>query len=93
MRTDNQYVNTLEGNIRARGAMSKFISDSDKYEVRNCEYIISWVIFIYDWKSEPHYQHNTFYESHYHIVKRLTNTIRDSTGAPDCMYLLSLINV
>ena len=36
MKTDNQFFNTLEENIRARGAMSKLISDSSQSEVSNC---------------------------------------------------------
>ena len=35
MKTDNQFVNTSEDNIRERVAISKFISNCAQYEVRN----------------------------------------------------------
>ena len=48
MKTDKQFVNTLEDNIRARGATSKLISDSAQSEVRNSAQSILWAIFIDD---------------------------------------------
>ena len=35
MKTGKQFVNTLEDNIRRRGAMDKFQSDSAKTEISN----------------------------------------------------------
>ena len=34
-KTDNQFVNTLDYNIRAFGAMSKLISDCAQSDIRN----------------------------------------------------------
>ena len=60
MKTYNQFVNTFEDNIRARGEMSKLIIDCSHYEVRNYSQIILWELCTDDWKSEPHYQHHKF---------------------------------
>ena len=91
MKTDKQFVNTLEDNIRARGATSKLISDSDQSEVRNSAQIILWAIFIDDWQSEPNYQHHNFYEHCYQTIKLITNTILVRAGAPVYTWFLALI--
>ena len=59
MKTDKQFVNTLEDNIRKRGAMDKLISDSAQSEISNRLKDILRALFIDDWKSEPYYQHQT----------------------------------
>ena len=58
--TYKHFLNTLEENIRARGAMSKLISDRAQSEVINCSQSILWALFIDDWQIEPHYQHQNF---------------------------------
>ena len=47
IKTDQQFVNTLEENIRARGATSKMINGCDLSEVRNSSQSILWEIFIH----------------------------------------------
>ena len=47
-KTDEKFVNTLEDNIRARGATSKLISDLAQPEVRNRIQSIIWALFIDD---------------------------------------------
>ena len=69
------------------------ISDCDKSEVRNYAQSIIQALFIYYCQSEPHYQHQNFYDLRYQIVKRFINTIIGPTGAPDYMWLLDLIYV
>ena len=91
MKTDKQFVNNLEDNIRARGAMSKLISDCDQSEFRNRAKSILWATFIDDCQSEPHYQHHKFSEHCYQTIKRITNTIIDREGAPIYMWFLALI--
>ena len=55
MKTDKQFVNTLEDNIRKRGAMDKLVSDSAQSEISNGVKEILRALFIDDWQSEPHY--------------------------------------
>ena len=60
MKTYKHFLNTLEENICARGAMSKLISDRAQSEVINWSHSILWELFIDDWQIEPHYQHQNF---------------------------------
>ena len=46
MKTDNQFLNTLEGNIHARGEMSELISDRAQSDIINCAQSILWTLFI-----------------------------------------------
>ena len=57
IKTDQQFVNTLEDNIRCRGAMDKLISDGAKAETSKRAHDILRQLCIEDWQSEPGYQH------------------------------------
>jgi Na+-transporting methylmalonyl-CoA/oxaloacetate decarboxylase beta subunit len=46
MQTDKQFVNTLEDNIRERGAPSKLISDRAQVEISNKVMDILWTLII-----------------------------------------------
>ena len=83
MKIDKQSANNLEDNICELGYMSKLIRDCSWYELRNLLQSILRILFIDDWKSEPHYQHNNVYENWYQKIKRLTNTILYHMGALD----------
>lgn len=93
MKTEKQFVNTLEDNIRKRGAMDKLISDQAQVEVsgRVLDILCSYVID--SWQSEPHYQHQNFAVRQYGRVKPLVNTLLNLTGAPAYCWLLALIYV
>ena len=93
MKTDGEYVNTLEDNIRERGAMDKIISDRAQAEVSNRVKGILRAYCIEDWQSEPHYQHQNFAEGRYKHVKNMTNTVLNRTGAPAFCWLLCLLYV
>ena len=54
MKTEKQFVKTLDNNIRKRGAMEKLISDSAQSETVNRVKDILRALFNDDWKSEPH---------------------------------------
>ena len=51
-----QFVNTLEDNIRRRGAMDKLLSDSAKTEISKKVMDILRVYHISNWHSEPYHQ-------------------------------------
>ena len=57
VKTDKQFVNTLEDNICCRGAMDKLLSDGAKAEISNRVKNILQYYSIEDWQSEPHNQH------------------------------------
>ena len=56
MRSGKQFTNTLEDNIRRRGAMDKLISDSAKNEISHKVQNILRAYNISDWQSEPYHQ-------------------------------------
>ncbi|KAG7358362.1 hypothetical protein IV203_014950 [Nitzschia inconspicua] len=86
-RTDQQFVNTLEDNIRKRGAMNRLISDRSQAEISNKVKDILRALHIRDWQSEPFHQHQNFAERRIQEVKRMSNTILDRTGAPPYLWL------
>ena len=57
LKSSKQFVNTLEDNIRERGAMNKLISDSAQVEISNKVQDILRTLIIGSWQSEPYYQH------------------------------------
>ena len=93
MRTDKQFVNTLEDNIRTRGAPNKLISDRAQVEISKKIHDILRAYSIGNWQSEPHQQQQNPAERRYQTVKRMTNTILDRVGAPAYTWLLCLMYV
>ena len=59
LKTDKEFVNTLEDNIRERGAMDKLISDCAKAESSNRVKQILHALCISSWYSEPYHQNQT----------------------------------
>ena len=62
MKTEKQFVNTLEDNIHKRGAMDKLISDHAQVEISNRVHDILRANCIDDWQSEPYHQHQNHAE-------------------------------
>ena len=54
MKTDKEFVNTLEDNVKKREAIDKLISDRTKTETSNRIQEILRALFIDIWQSEPH---------------------------------------
>ena len=90
VKTEKQFVNTLEDNIRKRGAMDKLISDRAQVEISNRVLSILRGYMIDSWQSEPHYQHQNFAERRYATIKPLVNTLLNLCGAPAHCWLLAL---
>jgi hypothetical protein len=93
MKTDKQFVNTLEDNIRHRGAPTKLISDRAQVQISNKVKDILRALCISDWQSEPFQQHQNPAERRYQTIKALANTILDRTGSPAYLWLLCLMYV
>ena len=53
MKSGKQFVNTLEDNIRRRGAMDKLLSDSAKTEISNKAMEILRAYHISNWHLSP----------------------------------------
>ena len=56
MKSGKQFVNTLEDNIRRRGAMDKLLSDVAKTEISNKVMDILRAYHTSNWHSEPYHQ-------------------------------------
>ena len=87
-----QFVNTLEDNIRFRGAMTKLISDYAKVEISNKVKDILRMYHSSSWNSEPYHQNQNPAEGRYFTIKSWTNTIMNRTGAPADCWLQCMIH-
>jgi hypothetical protein len=63
LKTDKEFVNTLEDNIRERGAMSKLISECAKAEISEQVKQILCALVISEWYSEPYHGNQNFAEN------------------------------
>jgi hypothetical protein len=90
IKTDKQFVNTLEDNIRDRGAPTKLISDRAQVEIGKKVLDILRTLVIAAWQSEPHQQHQNYAENRWESVKNSANRVMDRVGAPAFVWLLCL---
>ena len=75
MKSGKQFVNTLEDNIRRRGAMDKLLSDSAKTEISNKVMGFPRAYHISNWHSEPYHQNQNPAEWRYRTIKSWSNTV------------------
>ena len=90
IKTDKQFVNTLEDNIIQRGAPTNIISDSAQVILSTKVKDILRTLCINSWQSEPYQQHQNAAERRYQTIKATTNRVMDRTGAPSDTWLLCL---
>ena len=57
MKTEKQFVDTLEDNTRKQGAMMQLISDRAQSEVSQKSHDVLRMYLIDDYQSEPYHQH------------------------------------
>ena len=88
MKTDRQFINTLEDTIHSYGAMDKLVSDRAQVEISNRVQDILRAYGIASWQSEPNQQNQNLAERCYQTVKRFTNTVLNRTAAPQFTWLL-----
>ena len=69
LKSQKQFVNTLEDNIRFRGAMTKLISDYAKVEISTKVKDILRMYHSSSWNSEPYHQHQNPAEGRYCTLK------------------------
>ncbi len=93
MKTDKEFVNTLEDNIRRRGAMDTLISDQAQAEVSKRVIDLIRAYCVKDWQSEAYHQHQNFGERRYQTIKQYVDRILDRSGAPAYCWLLCLLYV
>ncbi len=85
LQSSKQFVNTLEDNIRFRGAMTQLISDYAKVEISNKVKDILRMYHSSSWHSEPYHQNQNAAK-----IKAWTNTVLNRTGAPASYWLLCM---
>ena len=93
MKSGQQFVNTLEDNIRRRGAMDKLLSESAKTEIAKKVMDILRAYHISNWHSEPYHRNQNPAEWCYRTIKSWTNTVMNRSGAPANCWLLCMIYV
>ena len=82
MTSEAQFVNTLNDEIRKRGAMDNLTSDMAQAEVSNRVKAVLRAYSIEDHQSEPRQQHQNYAERIYKDVKRKANWVLNWSGAP-----------
>ena len=92
LKFQKQFDNTLEDNIRFRGAMTKLISDYGKVEISNKVKDILRMYHSSSWNSELYHQNQNPAEGRYCTLKSWTNTIMNRSGAPADCWLLCMIH-
>jgi hypothetical protein len=90
MKTDKQFVNTLEDNIRCHGAPNRLLSDRAQVEISNKVQYILRAYCIGNWQSEPYRQNQNPAKRRYQDVKRMSNVLMDLTGLPAYTWFLVL---
>ena len=93
IKTQKQFINTLNDNIRFRGAMTTLITDGGRYEISKKVADLLRNLFIKQHESEPYHQHQNKAEQRYGVVKRYINTLMNLTGAPAHCWLLCMLYV
>jgi Reverse transcriptase (RNA-dependent DNA polymerase) len=93
IKSDKQFIRTLEDNIRQRGAPNKLLSDRGSVEISNKVHDVLRTLCIGDWQSEPHQQQQNPAERRFQTLKTATNRVMDRSGAPACTWLLALTYV
>jgi hypothetical protein len=93
LKTDKEFVNSLEADIREWGAMDKLISDCAKAEMSERVKQIRRALFISSWYSKPYHENQNFAENRYATIKATTNRAMNFSGAPANTWLLALCYV
>ena len=88
MKSDKEFVNTLEDVIRHRGAMDKLISDGARTEMNKRVLEILRALFIDDWQSEPKYQHQNFAERRWGNAKASVDWLMNTRNVQPNAWLL-----
>ena len=87
MKSEKQFVNTLEDIIIDRGAPNRLLSDSARVETSQRVQAILRALFIGSWQSTPYESHQKPSERRWQTVKTLANVLLDRCGAPPELWL------
>ena len=90
LKSEKQFINSLEDNVRERGAMNRLVSDRAQSEIGTTVTNFLRRLFIGAWQTEPHQQQQNPFERYYNHIKNTMNRIMDRVGAPAHTWLLCL---
>ena len=93
MKTESQFVNTLQDIILSCGAPTKLISNSAQTEIGNEMKDILRHLHIEDWQSEACHQHQNPCERCHQDMKCISNWPLDCTNSPPPLTLAACIEV
>jgi hypothetical protein len=93
MKSEKQFVNTLEDNIRERGAVNRLVSDRAQVEISARVLGILHALCIGQWQSESHQQHQNPCERRCQTLQTMTDTLLDRSDSRACTWLLCLMHV
>ena len=85
--SDGEFVNTLEDEIRFRGAMDCFGRDGAEAMKSNRLLTLLRTLHISDWTSEAYFHHQNIVERYIQEVKKLTKRVINWSGCPPEMGL------
>ena len=80
MKSDKQFINSLQDDIRKCGAMDKLISDRAKAETSTRVNDVLRALLIDDWQSKSCMQHQSKSKNRHQTIKRNTNNLLNRTG-------------
>ena len=90
MKSEKQFVITLEDIIRECSARSKLVSDHAQVQTSERVKDILCTLVIPSWQSEPHQHQQNPAERRYQTVVHLVILLLDHTGAPPNLWLEAL---
>ena len=90
IKSQKQFINTFNDNIKPRGSMNTIITDHGKYEISKKDADLLRSLFK-QYESEPYHQHQNKAEQDCGVVKRYINTLKNLIGAPALWWLLCLL--
>jgi hypothetical protein len=93
MKTDKQFVGTLEDSICNHGALTHLVSDRAQSIISKHAMDILHALCISSWQSEPHQQHQSPMECCYNTIKSQIYVVMDHTASPAYLWLLCLLNI
>lgn len=89
--SSTEFLGTLQEEVRKRGAMTKLISDRGSNLISKQVVDFLRNLFIDNWQSEPHYQHQNGAERRYQDVKSNTERTLARVGAPGVFAFLCML--
>ena len=93
IKRQKQFINTLEDQIKDRGAMDVLVSDLAQVEISNKVKDLTRAYRIRTHQSEAEHQHQNPAERRYALVKQMTNALMNRTRSDPSMWLLALMYV